>query len=94
MDQFNKFVAHINSLVIINAGNTYSGVRVDQGKVYRKIVKTHISGNGGSVWGFVDAEGNIFKAAGWSRPAKHARGNIYKEETWKTMSWTGPAYLK
>lgn len=47
------------------------------GKKYIRIV---VSGNGmgRSVHCFVDrATGNVLKAEGWKRPAKHARGSIY-----------------
>ena len=39
--------------------------------------------------------GDVLKAAGYSAPAKHARGNIYDDDQgMKGMAWTGPAYLK
>jgi len=47
----------------------------------------------GSAWAFIDSEGNILKPDGWSRPAKHARGNIFTTDP-ATISWTGPHYLK
>ena len=56
----------------------------------------------GSVWGFVAKDdgvhkgiphkmGDVFKAAGWSAPAKWARGSIFSDK--KFYSWTGPNYL-
>ena len=56
----------------------------------------------GSVWGFVAKDdgvhkgiphkmGDVFKAAGWSAPAKWARGNIF--DGGKFYRWTGPNYL-
>lgn len=65
------------------------------GRKYIRIV--HIDGFGGhrSVWGFVEAAtGNIFKAAGWKAPAKHARGNIETAEYGRNYTWTGPNYLR
>lgn len=48
-----------------------------------------------SAWGFVElATGDIFKAAGWSKPAKHARGNIADAEYGRNYVWTGPRYLR
>jgi hypothetical protein len=42
---------------------------------YTKIIEDH--GNQRMVFGFVDnATGDIYKAAGWNAPAKHARGNV------------------
>jgi len=43
-----------------------------QGKKYTKIIMSY---NGGqrSVHAFVDADGNVYKPAGWQRPAVHVR---------------------
>ena len=56
----------------------------------------------GSVWGFVAKEdgvhkglrmkaGDVLKAAGWSAPAKHTRGNIFNKNQ-DYFRWTGPDY--
>jgi hypothetical protein len=48
-----------------------------------------------SAWAFVDKEnGDIYKPATYSAPAKHARGNIFDKNTWKTISAFGPAYMR
>ena len=48
-----------------------------------------------SVWGFVEKEtGDVFKAAGWKVPAKHARGNIFCADPWAGMTVYGPEYLR
>ena len=55
------------------------------------------------VWGFVAKEdgthkglpmkrGDVLKAAGWSAPAKHTRGNIFDDKQ-DYFRWTGPNYL-
>ena len=45
------------------------------GKKYYKVVRE------GSAMAFVDKEtGNIYKAATWAAPAKHARGNVLSEK--------------
>jgi len=36
--------------------------------------------------------GDVFKAAGWSAPAKWQRGSIFDTNT-NWFSWTGPNYL-
>lgn len=49
--------------------------KIVAGKKYYKIVRE------GSAMAFVDKEsGNIYKAATWSAPAKHARGNVLSEK--------------
>ena len=55
-----------------------------------------------SVWGFVAysdgmhkgvpmKRGDVLKAAGWSAPAKHTRGNIFDNKQ-DYFRWTGPDY--
>ncbi len=64
------------------------------GRRYVKLITDHKVG-GKSVYCFVDkTNGNVLKAAGWSAPAKHARGNLYKDDNGlSTMSPFGAAYL-
>jgi hypothetical protein len=49
-----------------------------------------------SAYCFVEKEtGDVFKAAGFKTPAKHARGNIYDEHNGLSMMGPhGPAYLR
>ena len=69
---------------------------VKSGRKYDKVITK------GSVWGFIAKDdgvhkgiphkmGDVFKAAGWSAPAKWARGSIFSDK--KFYSWTGPNYL-
>jgi len=47
-----------------------------------------------SVHCFIDKEtGDVFKAAGWKAPAKHARGNIYREDILNGVGVYGAHYL-
>jgi|TARA_Y100001938_G_C8021032_1_gene395329 hypothetical protein len=73
------------------------GVRVKSGKKYDKVIQ------GSSVWGFIAKadgvlkgipfkRGDVFKAAGWSAPAKWQRGNIF-DSNQNYFRWTGPDYL-
>lgn len=51
-----------------------------RGRKYAKVVRTR-GGTGKYVIAFVEkATGNIYKPAGWARPAKHIRGNIYENK--------------
>ena len=62
---------------------------------YVKIIEVQ-GGQERSVWGFVNmANGDLLKAAGWNSPAKHARGNIFEMNSWKSsFSPYGPTYLR
>ena len=72
-------------------------LKIKTGRKFTKII------NGNSVWGFVAysdgmhkgvpvRRGDVLKAAGWSAPAKHTRGNIF-DNNQDYFSWTGPNYL-
>jgi hypothetical protein len=65
-----------------------------RGKKYTRIVECD-AGGPRSVWCFVEkATGNILKAEGWKRPAKHARGNIYDANPLAGVDVHGPLYLR
>ena len=38
--------------------------------------------------------GDIHKAATWSAPAKHSRGNVFNRESWSCCGAYGVAYLR
>ena len=70
---------------------------VKPGRKFIKIIRDN------SVWGFVAKKdgvhkglpmksGDVLKAAGWSAPAKHTRGNIFNKNQ-DYFQWTGPNYL-
>lgn len=73
-------------------------LKIIKGKRYYKIAKTNLhDGEEGqtSVWGFIEkSNGDILMAAGWKKPAKHARGNIFDKSSWRNMGPYGPAYLR
>ena len=68
-----------------------------KGSKYIKILAEDVGmGNSNSrrVWGFVEkSNGDILKPAGWSRPAKNNRGNIFDEDPLLFISKYGPAYM-
>ena len=71
-------------------------ITIKTGRKFIKIIRDN------SVWGFVAKSdgmhkgvpmkmGDVLKAAGWSAPAKHTRGNIF-DNNQDYFSWTGPNY--
>lgn len=75
----------------------YVPLTTTKGRKFMKII-----GDGG-VWGFVAMydgdfkgqpvrKGDLMKAATWSAPAKHARGNIFDGTA--SYEFFGPSYLK
>ena len=72
-------------------------ITLNVGRKFIKIIRDS------SVWGFVAKAdgvhkgvpmkmGDVLKAAGWSAPAKHTRGNIF-DDNQDYFRWTGPNYL-
>ena len=54
---------------------TFEGMTWTKGRKYAKLVHNR------SVVAFVDMNnGDIYKPAGWSKPAKHVRGNIFSKD--------------
>ena len=77
-------------------GDMRADVTIKPGRKFIKIIRVN------SVWGFVAKSdgmhkgvpmkmGDVLKAAGWSAPAKHTRGNIFDNKQ-DYFSWTGPDY--
>ena len=71
-------------------------ITIKPGSKFIKVIRDN------SVWGFVAKDdgmhkgvpmiaGDVLKAAGWSAPAKHTRGNIFDGKQ-DYFSWTGPNY--
>lgn len=72
-------------------GLTIPQLGVTYGPKYAKIIRSD-----GGVYAFVKKDdGNVYKAASWTAPAKHARGNIYSPDG--GLSAAGPygmAYMR
>ena len=71
-------------------------ITIKPGRKFIKVIRDN------SVWGFVAKAdgthkgvpmraGDVLKAAGWSAPAKHTRGNIFDDKQ-DYFRWTGPDY--
>ena len=78
------------------SGSERVNITIKPGRKFIKIIRDN------SVWGFVAKDdgmhkgvsmktGDVLKAAGWSAPAKHTRGNIFDGKQ-DYFSWTGPDY--
>ena len=107
LSELNDLSAFINDRLLENIHKDYEKWRggyatlneklsLKPGRKFIKVIR------GGSVWGFVAKEdgvhkglpmksGDVLKAAGWSAPAKHTRGNIF-DDTQDYFQWTGPNY--
>ncbi|QPI17969.1 hypothetical protein POP12_177 [Pectobacterium phage POP12] len=57
---------------------------LEKGRKYHRIVSDTMNTETGKAFdqrscaGFIDNEGNVYKSAGWAKPAKTARGNIFQ----------------
>jgi len=69
-------------------------VSIEPGTKYARIVVTS-PGPQRSAYGFIDlTTGDLLKADGWKKPAKHARGNIYGENPLAGCDQYGMQYLR
>jgi len=87
---FNDYVTHMGYEEIC----AKDCISIGGGRKYIKLIRKDRSQE--SVHAFVDTtNGDVLKPAGWSAPAKHARGNIFDEHNGLSkMGPHGPAYLK
>ena len=73
----------------------YTVFAINWGRKYAKVYTEDFRGGGRSVFCFVDREnGDILKAAGWSAPAKHARGSVLREDRRSSCGPYGAGYLR
>ena len=69
--------------------------KATKGKKYIKIIAERaIGGAGGAVHCFIDDEGNIYKPAGWAKPAKGVRANLETLDINKVDSCGGWLYAR
>jgi hypothetical protein len=78
--------------------NYCSGLRVEEGRKYFKLIGSNGGGTQESVKGFIVKEderkfsrGDMLKAAGWKAPARNfSRGNVFRKDTFEdNVRWTG-----
>lgn len=71
-------------------------IRFTRGPKYVRVVTDDGNVYGGSVVCFLAlATGDIYKAASWKQPAKHARGNVFAPDGGDScMTSYGAAYLR
>lgn len=82
-----EFVATLNETV---SGPAYTYSIERPGVKYTRVVQT--SGGSRSVYCFLDAEGNIYKAASWKAPAKGVRSTLATLDVSKLDPYTGWLY--
>lgn len=72
----------------------YRTITAKPGRKYIKLVSE--SSGSKSVFCFLDFDGNIYKAASWSAPAKHVRGSLFDDNysIGKGLGMYGAAYIK
>jgi len=78
-----KLVERLTENKVKNGYTYFDHYEIDliEGRKYTKLVRVEVSENGARGGNclvcFVDnSTGDVFKAAGWTVPAKHARGNV------------------
>lgn len=65
----------------------------EKGSRYFKVIKS-FNGKNRSVFAFVDADGNIYKPAGWNAPAKGVRARIDNNPPLESIDLYSGRYLK
>lgn len=79
----------------LSQGYTASNIHFEldaPGRKYCRVVQT-VNGAQRSVHAFFDFEGNVYKAEGWKKPAKHVRFNLLDDASFQRMldvlDWAG-----
>jgi hypothetical protein len=82
--QYNKDMKH---------PDTHQTLNWKKGPKYYSVWSERINSDGGrSQYMFIDKEGNIYKSAGWGKPAKGIRGHVSKVDISKTDPHGGWLY--
>ena len=84
-DRVRNRVDEFRNSLKINSGRKFDKV-IEKNRVWGFVAKTD-----GVLKGVAYNVGDVFKAAGWSAPAKWQRGSIF-DSNQKWFQWTGPNY--
>jgi hypothetical protein len=87
-------IAHLNAVSEQTQGWLPTRFGKTQGKKYTKIVALNRDGVPSSVYCFIDADGNIYKAAGWNAPAKGIRSTLATVELCKVDHYGSWLYVR
>ena len=81
IERLEDFIEKWNARVRVNYKKFFDGAELKEelsytkGRKYAKLIA------GSSVVAFVDMNtGDIYKPAGWAKPAKHVRGNLFSKD--------------
>ena len=91
---YDYYAASFPTLVEIGA---HTVLAIDNvGQKYIRIIAGRPDGGQRSVHCFLDYQGNIYRADGWKKPAKHIRGSVFDDNcSWgRGLGPYGAAYLK
>lgn len=93
-DKIDEFIRKLNEKFPKTEDSWSEGFMAVPGRKFTKIARER-TGIPVSAYGFIDNKtGDLFKAAGWAAPAKHARGNILDVSGIKACGQYTVAYLK
>ena len=71
----------LNNTVVDKSGNEYVRIFTSRDGI-----------TGTNAWAFIDKiTGDIFKPINWNMPARYARGNIFDNEIYNLVTWSGIA---
>jgi len=90
-----ELIARIN-LFILQLEGKYGNPNLSYScqKLYKRYRINMLDYSSTSVYGFIDMEGNLYKAASWDTPAKGVRGNIFNENMLQGCNKYGLEYFK
>lgn len=93
MKDFEKSLKEVMSFIEGVNSEGYSEKAIVSKTEGRKYIKIFC---GSHIYCFIEkSTGDIFRAASYKAPAKHARGNIFKPENWKEWLLVySPKYLR